>query len=279
MSLLRKATFGRPTLLKPAVSHLSPGKSLLAPGQAKKASRNPKKPATTPPGTPLHWFDSGDTSTMWRDDEGTLPITGDGQAVLKWDNKGSAGTAVELIQSSAPSGPSVEFANDLLTFDGNDALQATVESPVQTPFTLAVAFRTTSALTNSVMGWPENSVEGMRVQVSGADGDFTVSHADVNTTVSHEVESTTVHGFIFTHDAADRWIYASFDPSDTTAEVSSIEEPVVDDILTVGAAAADGTDGLIGAIYHFVIWDRVIDAQEIADTKTFFTNENGVSWL
>lgn len=69
------------------------------------------------------WYDPSDLSTLWQDTAGTSPVTADGQAVARIDDK--SGNGHHLTQATAANRPLYKTAGGIhwLEFDGtNDAL-------------------------------------------------------------------------------------------------------------------------------------------------------------
>lgn len=77
--------------------------------------------ATSPPllGNLQHWFDFNDSSLLWQDTAGTVPITAVGQTIQRADNKGTDGTPISdagsgLTWENAPNsgGKQAAFGNN-----------------------------------------------------------------------------------------------------------------------------------------------------------------------
>jgi hypothetical protein len=79
-------------------------------------------PATV---SPTAWYDPSDLTTLWKDTAGTDPVTADGDAVARIDDK--SGNGYHWLQATAANRPLYKTAGGLhwLLFDGvNDALTA-----------------------------------------------------------------------------------------------------------------------------------------------------------
>jgi hypothetical protein len=72
--------------------------------------------------SPAAWYDPSDTSTLWKDTAGTDPVTTDGDAVARIDDK--SGNDNHLIQATAANRPLYKTSGGLhwLLFDGTDGL-------------------------------------------------------------------------------------------------------------------------------------------------------------
>lgn len=70
--------------------------------------------------TPTAWYDPSDLSTLWKDTAGTTPVTADGDAVARIDDK--SGNGRHLTQSTAGSRPLYKTSGGIswLQFDGVD---------------------------------------------------------------------------------------------------------------------------------------------------------------
>ncbi|WP_407473536.1 hypothetical protein [Sulfitobacter sp. PM12] len=66
------------------------------------------------------WYDPSDTSTLWQDTAGTIPVTADGQSVARMDDK--SGNGNHATQATASKQPTYKTNGSLrwLSFDGVD---------------------------------------------------------------------------------------------------------------------------------------------------------------
>jgi hypothetical protein len=286
MSLLRKGTFHRPSLLKPAVSHLSPGNSILAPGQAKKASRSPVVAADpTPPGSPLHWFDLTDASVLFTDEAGTTNPT-NGQEVLRCNNQGSStefiSTTAEGPIYSTTGIPSIS-TNAACYFDDPASLGkgTTIEDiPTGTEhLSAAIVFardRTTSL--ESMASWDE-----FALTFFNGGNTSTTSYVNVELSVAPTGQSAeTFYAILMVaNDEAspNHDVYSSY--SATVAEGTHLLDGNVGagESIVLGEDSVDEGNGFAGELAEWIVWDTNLSATEVADYKTYVTDKYGITWV
>lgn len=79
--------------------------------------------------SPAAWYDPSDLSTLWKDTAGTTPVTADGDAVARIDDK--SGNGRHLLQATSGKRPLYKTSGGLswLQFDGSDDHLVTASSP------------------------------------------------------------------------------------------------------------------------------------------------------
>lgn len=110
--------------------------------------------------SPVAWYDPSDLSTLWQDD-GTTPVTTDGQSVYRMDDK--SGNGNHYRQATEAARPLYKTGGGLswLLFDGTDdflagpALSALITNST---YEMAVAGRFASVATNNVAGYANPSM-------------------------------------------------------------------------------------------------------------------------
>ena len=104
--------------------------------------------------SPHLWLDPSDLTTLWKDTSGTDPVTADGDAVARIDDK--SGNGLNLTQATEGSRPLYKTSGGFhwLEGDGDDDFLTVSSSPVSQPTCWAVAgrFITTPAGRNAMLG-------------------------------------------------------------------------------------------------------------------------------
>jgi hypothetical protein len=289
MSLLRKATFGKPTLLRPAVSNLSPGKSLLAPGKVKKVSRLPPVASDpTPPGTPLHWFDLTDTGSLWTDAGGTMPVTVDGETILNITNKGSAAEDLNTLFASAE-GPTYKTAGlpagsitgaALFADATEDSIYTEVDSLVNVEnVSIACVFAAEeTASSQAVFAWDDfDAYMGI---ASNHNAEFYISGAELTDGSATMTADTWGAVIAYTDDEAtpNTTLEQSWTETTETATHALDISPSASGNLALGRYTASNLFQYEGWIVEVIIWTGTLTAQEVADYKTYVTDKYGITW-
>lgn len=100
--------------------------------------------------SPLAWYDPSDLATLWQDTAATTPVTADGQAVARIDDK--SGNGRHMTQATAAARPLYKTAGGLhwLEGDGVDDTMASAGTVNVTPgMTVAMAAKSLGTGSNS----------------------------------------------------------------------------------------------------------------------------------
>ncbi|HUT09870.1 MAG TPA: LamG-like jellyroll fold domain-containing protein, partial [Thermoguttaceae bacterium] len=236
------------------------------------------------------WLDADDRDTLFRDTAGTIPLTADGQAVARWNNKAGNGPDVSEGTNTPDYVASVANLNNApaLHFDG-DVLRAANTTGIlgnddRTAITVWANAENTGAnyqhtfhmgnpATNQAYGhsvsrengggeignhyWgdgfnatPTAGLDGALVAVSTWDGD--------GGTAGNGLDSWWVNGHVA--DVSDR---AALDTGDTQ--------------LTIGSRLTPPTEGIRGDIAEVLVFDRVLSSAELNSVGGYLADKYGLA--
>jgi hypothetical protein len=244
--------------------------------------------AAAPPADPttgFHFFDFTDTSVLWQDILGTIPVTADGQTLRRVDNKGSSpNTATQVVAASSPiwktpilnglgavrfSGPTAAFPTHLFT-QFTDPLPNTL-----TVLAVFIYDNSDPPSDNYIHAFGSNvlatfiddvPVDVGRTYIDNL-GEFGGPVIPNGTPVGIIIQSDPVAGTLI---------------SDWSIQTGQLSQVVAVSALpanrtVMGArVAATALDAFKGDLSELVVWDTV---ETIASVKAYAIAKYGITWL
>ncbi len=235
----------------------------------------------------VHRFDFSDTSTLWRDTAGTLPVTASGDAILRVDNKGFDGTA--LLQSNGSSlapiwTDDVGAINGLGVGDFNagtvrvSAIIADSQGADLGDYTcLFVAVTDGFSGADIGFGWGSQFSELGTRYFTGTAFHALVNGAQFSACAASIPASGVVYAVMMDNDGNDNQeVRYSFDTGASTGTASS-GGPQDGTNFVVGAdpTGANGHDGRIGEL---IVWTPALTSAERDALEVYVTDRWGIAW-
>jgi hypothetical protein len=247
----------------------------------------PPVPALPQQGTIIHQFDFSDTDTLWRDEAGTLPVTTDGDAILRVDNKGFDGT--DLTQSASSSAPTWnngagvinglgvgDFTVDGVSVSATIADAAGADLGDYTVIIVLVHDIDNPATVDISFGWGSTFGE-MNVQNTFNQVRAEMNDGEINT--APDPATGTEYAVIMNNDGADN------------QEARFSEDPTPRTRTDTSGGPADGTDFAIGGppqiptafpwngrIAEIVVWTPSLTSAERDTAELWATFKWGITW-
>ena len=231
----------------------------------------------------VHHFDFSDTSTLWRDEAGTLPVTASGDSILRVDNKGFDGTS--LTQSASVSAPTwnsstagingLGVGNFTVTTVNVSATIADSQGADLGDYSaLIVATTETYAGARYAFGWGsafgELSVRMFNSTLGALMNNFTHS-ASVIPVFEEE------YAVLMNNDgAASQEVRFSVDADHATGATTS-EGPQDGTNFVIGTAV-EGTNAHDGLIAEIIVWTPSLTAAERDAAEAYVTDRWGITW-
>ncbi len=235
----------------------------------------------------VHRFDFSDTSTLWRDTAGTLPVSASGDAILRVDNKGFDGTA--LLQSNgsglAPTwNSSTGGLNGLGVGNFNagavrvSAIIADSQGADLGDYTaLVIAITDGFSGADFSFGWGSNFSElGTRVFAETAFHAL-VNGAQFSACTASVPASGVAYAVMMDNDGNDNQeVRYSFDAGASTATASS-GGPQDGTVFAVGSTPA-GDNAHDGRIAEVIVWTPALTSAERDAAEVYVTDRWGITW-
>ena len=215
------------------------------------------------------WYDPSDLATLWKDTAGTDPVTADGDAVARIDDK--SGNGNHLTQATAAARPLYKTAGGLhwLDFDGTDDRLATGAFTITQPLDRISAVHQVAWTANDII-FGDNAVNfGGLLQQSGTTpairiySGLGVSNSGLALGANGVV--TERHNGASSRIAVNAGAYSTGDAGTTVPAVVSI------------GAYSDGISSSQMRLYGMVMIGRALTDSEIADTRSFMAGKSGVT--
>lgn len=224
------------------------------------------------------WYDPSDLSTLWQDTAGTTPVTADGQAVARIDDK--SGNGNHLTQATAANRPLYKTSGGLhwLEFDrANDFLQGSAISFSNWEF--SAAFRP-NLVTTYLAVFSQRNVSNSRGIILYAGNSSLLQHWSGNNTASFD--TTTVGTLVNNSDYVGEGYFDGTTKSTalnggTPVTATSISFTNATTNFRLGAGANEGAASFFFGIriYGLVIVDAA-KASDRADLRTWMGAKAGL---
>ncbi len=235
----------------------------------------------------VHRFDFSDTSTLWRDAAGTLPVTASGDAILRVDNKGFDGTA--LLQSNGSSLAPI-WTNDTGAINGLgvgdfslstvrvSAIIADSQGADLGDYTcLFVAVTDNFSGADIGFGWGSTFSElGTRFFAETAFHAL-VNGVTFNACTASVPASGVVYAVMMDNDGNDNQeVRYSFDAGASTGTATS-GGPQDGTVFAVGTDPT-GANGHDGRIAELIVWTPSLTSAERDALEVYVTDRWGIAW-
>ena len=237
-----------------------------------------------PPGSPRFFYDMSDLDTLWLDQAGTMPITGNGDGVMRVTDKGSEGEDILMTQSglkAVPYDTGMTGAGGLgmLNFNGLDDsfISGFTMNQWQTDATVLLVFNQTARDGNensaflhadanksgAVLIFNETVGDKLSVEI-GSTLDVSPTLHPLDTMVGAWHRAGTVDGA--------RWSWGTRDDSNHGASPA----------LTVSASASVGADQVASQISAglrcMILYPTALSDADLTLLEEYATNAHGVTW-
>jgi hypothetical protein len=226
----------------------------------------------------VHWWDFTDLSTMWKD-AGSTPVAIAGDQVHQIDDKGSRN--ISLVQATADNQPTMAapgvaggpalYAN----FNGNDHYDPTLAAGLTGAKTYIVVYAgdVGRANLNSWGIWEGLTVLGARESSSRFQSWLDGGRFGVDS-----ITDATWGTWLSTSNGTDsQTTIANFETPDVTSANAATDVQASQQFI-LGASGTAGQNGWQGPIAHVIIYNVAFSATDLANYKTWFTNEFGQAW-
>lgn len=239
---------------------------------------------TALPGTPVIHWDFTDLSTMFEDDEATLPVDGTtGEVVRAVTNKGTFST-LTLTQSLADSecptivaNPAAGQVSHALRFNNDDALGiSAAEEAIEADFTVAFvgAFEATEDL-GIYLQWSHQFLVSNDEHTLNFGGSIVFDGQDPNVSTD-EWDS---HALVCVNNGINKFFAPHTGGILSSDDEILNDEPDLDEAIIVGASVLSGLgftyNGYLGQI---IVWDEALSDGELNQFKDYVNAKYGITW-
>lgn len=272
--------------LSPAKSKLS-AKGRLVPMKKRRSRGGAAVPAGTvelvQQANLAFWLDPTDLTGMWQEEAKSNAVTTDGHVINLWTNQGT--DAIDISESAGfGDGPTYKtniingravarFESGGPDFLANDAGMAEIAA---TGYSFMFIFNTTTASALQYISL-QNATTDCMCRID-ADGKVATATSDATHTSTAAITASTWRAVIRVDGSNAQATHFSQDALPSTSTDTSDALAAAEKIIVGSRTNVLGNDTFQGDLGFWGIWKVKLTAAEIADAKTWATQEFGVAW-